>query len=127
MALIILADDDELIGELVRSTLGSAGYVVGVVANGADALRAIRAKRPQLVILDCNMPELSGISVLRELRKAPELYQIPVLMLTGRRARADEDIAMYEGANDYLRKPFEPDELTNRVERLLGKDHAQQT
>lgn len=81
---LILADVDKLVGELVRAKLASHGHVVGVVTNDADALKAIWAKRPQLVILDCNMPEVSGIGLLRELKKAPELYEIPVLMLTGR-------------------------------------------
>ena len=124
MALIILADDDELIGGIVREKLASRGHIVGVVTNGADALKAVWAKRPQLVILDCNMPEPSGINVLREIRKSLDLYETPVLMLTGRRSQADEDIALYEGANGYLKKPFDPEQLAFKVEELLAKDAA---
>jgi DNA-binding response OmpR family regulator len=74
-----------------------------------------------LVILDCNMPELSGVNVVRELRKSMDFAELPVLMLTGRRSEADEELARFAGANDYLRKPFDPDQLVFRVERLLEK------
>ena len=73
-----------------------------------------------MLILDCNMPGKSGIMVLRELRQSPEFYRLPVLMLTGRGSNSDEDIARYEGANDYLTKPFDPVELIDRVEELMS-------
>ena len=119
MARIIIADDDELVTEIVRETLQAEGHIVGVVDNGADAWRAILAKRPDLVILDCNMPEANGIMVLREMRKRMDFADTPVLMLTGRRGKADVDTAMYEGATAYMKKPFDPEELVLRVEELV--------
>lgn len=120
MARIIVAEDDEIVAELVRDALMAAGHGVGVLPTGAQALAVIRARRPDLVILDCNMPELSGLLVLREMRKSGELAGTPVLMLTGRRSDKDETLAMWEGANDYMRKPFDPEELAFRVDELLG-------
>lgn len=120
MARIIIADDDEIMGELVRDALLGSGHGVGVVTNGADALRAVRARRPDLLILDCNMPEMSGVLVLRELRNSPALSDLPVMMLTGRRSTQDRDLAMFAGADTYVRKPIDPDELVFRVEALLS-------
>lgn len=120
MALFLLADDDDIVGELVRETFAEYGHAVGVVTNGRDALRAMRAKRPDLVIMDCNMPELSGLLALREMRQSPDLYTLPVLMLTARQGRTDEELAMHEGANGYMKKPFDPHTLVFRAEEMLG-------
>ena len=124
MARIIIAEDDEIVRDIVRNALTSAGHFVGEADNGVDALRAIKAKAPDLVILDCNMPELNGLLVLRELRNSPELYATPVLVLTGRQGSRDVDLAYYQGANDYMKKPFDPDELVFRVEELLARARA---
>jgi DNA-binding response OmpR family regulator len=121
LARIIIAEDDEIVGEIVRDALIADGHGVGLLANGKDALAVIRQRKPDLVILDCNMPDLNGLLVLREMRNARELCDIPVLMLTGRRGASDVDIAFYEGANDYMKKPFDPDELVFRVQELLAK------
>lgn len=119
MARIIIAEDDGIVAEVARDALLAAGHGVGVLPDGAQALQVIRARTPDLVILDCNMPELSGLLVLREMRKSPKLAHIPVLILTGRRSEKDVTLAMYEGADDYLKKPFDADELVFRVEELL--------
>lgn len=121
MARIIMAEDDEIVAEIARDALMAAGHGIGILPDGAEALRVIRARKPDLVILDCNMPELSGLLILRQMRDSPELHAIPVLVLTGRSSRRDEEIAFFEGANDYMRKPFEPEELVFRVEELLGR------
>ena len=120
MARIIIADDDELVGEMARDALIAAGHGAGLVSNGADALKVIKARRPDLVILDCNMPELSGVLLVQELRKTVEFADLPVMMLTGRRSDRDEELARFAGANDYMKKPFDPDELVFRVEELLA-------
>jgi DNA-binding response OmpR family regulator len=121
MARIIIADDDPLVGEIARDALIAAGHGAGLVPNGADALAVIKARRPDLVILDCNMPEVSGVNVVRELRKLIDFCDLPILMLTARRSEQDEELARFAGANDYLRKPFDPDQLVFRVEELLEK------
>lgn len=121
MARIIIAEDDEIVGQIACEALIAGGHVAGVVPNGRDALRVIMARRPDLVILDCNMPEMSGLLVLRELRQSPEFCDLPVLILTARRSDKDVDLAYFEGANDYLKKPFEAAELVFRVDELLPK------
>lgn len=120
MARIIIADDDSIVREIVRDALTEAGHVVGVVEDGSDALQAIKAKKPDLVILDCNMPEMNGLLVLREVRNTPDLYATPVLVLTGRQSPRDVDLAYNQGADDYMKKPFDPEELVFRVEELLA-------
>lgn len=121
MGLILIADDDPLITDIVRYTLGARGYVVGTVGNGFDALRAAEAKQPQLIILDCSMPGLGGVDVLRRLKLSAKCFATPVLMLTARSGHKDEEIAMRAGADEYLRKPFDLVELTVIVERMLTK------
>jgi DNA-binding response OmpR family regulator len=121
MALILLADDDEMVCDVVRETLSSHGHLVGLVGNGADAIRVVETKRPDLIILDCAMPEVTGIQALRQIRLSRTAFRTPVLILTARRGERDEEIAMRAGANDYLRKPFNPDQLVVRVESLLEK------
>lgn len=121
MARIIVAEDDDIVSAIVREALTNAGHIVGVVDNGVDALRAIRMKKPDLVILDCTMPELGGLIVLREIRLSEDLFDTPVLVLTGRQSPRDVELAYNQGADDYMKKPFDPDELVFRVEELLDK------
>lgn len=121
MARIIIADDDEIVGEIVRDALIAGGHAAALLPNGKEALKVIRARNPDLVVLDCNMPELSGLLVLREMRNSVDLCDTPVLMLTGRQSERDVELAMYEGANDYMKKPFDPDELLFRVDELLAR------
>ena len=111
MARIIYAEDDDLLGEIVRATLRREGHVVGIVGDGKSALRAINVKRPELVILDCSIPELSGIEVLRTIRLDRRLYETPVMMLTARGSERDVNLASYAGADAYIKKPFDPDYL----------------
>ena len=120
MARIIIADDDEIVGEIVRDALLANGHGAGLVTNGVEALRVVKMRRPDLLILDCNMPEMSGVLVLRELRTSPQLADLPVMMLTGRRSAQDVDLAMFAGADAYVKKPVDPEELVFKVEALLA-------
>ena len=119
MARIILADDDEIVAQLVTDALMGAGHAVGWLKDGSSALDIIRRRPPHLVILDCGMPEMGGIEVLQQMRRSSELHAIPVLMLTGRQSATDEAIARFEGASDYIRKPFDAAQLIGRSEALL--------
>lgn len=129
MALIIYAEDDELMADIVRSILSDAGHIVGIVGDGAAAFQAIKFKQPDLVILDCTLPGLPGIQVLRKMRIDPVLCDLPVLMLTGRNSQDDVNLAKFAGANEYLKKPFDPDHLVFIVENMLdaGSAARQQT
>ena len=119
MARIIIADDDPIIVELVREILEREGHVVGALEDGSRVRAVLEAKHPDLLILDCVMPGKSGIEVLREIRGSKKCHRVPVLMLTARGSRSDQDIAYMTGADDYLSKPFDPEELAFRVEELL--------
>ena len=121
MAFIYIADDDELLCDIVKATLREWGHTVGSVENGDDILKALPVKKPDLLILDCNMPGQSGIMVLRALRCTTQFCQLPVIMLTGRDSVNDEAIARSEGANDYIRKPADPDLIAFRVDELLAQ------
>lgn len=119
MGRIILAEDEPIAGTIATEVLMNAGHAVGWLKDGKEALSALRRRPPDLAILDCNMPGMSGVIVLREMRRSPALYHIPVLMLTARSSDTDERIARFAGANDYLGKPFDPVELVDIAEELM--------
>ena len=124
MARIIIADDDELVVDVVRACLEQRGHIVGALPDGENLLDVVQFKQPDLVILDCMMPGISGIEALRSLRASASAFATPVLMLTSRRGQADEAIAVRAGADDYLGKPFDRDQLVARVEALLELNQA---
>ncbi|GAB5348501.1 response regulator transcription factor [Alteriqipengyuania sp. 357] len=119
MARIIIADDDPLIVELVRSILEPEGHIVGALEDGTTVREVVERKQPDLLILDCMMPGKSGIDVLREIRGSDVCRRVPVLMLTARGSRTDQEIAYYSGADDYISKPFDREKLALRVNALL--------
>ncbi len=115
---LLVVDDDPKATDMLRRTLIYEGFRVITAANGVDALAAARDRQPALMILDWNMPIMDGPATLRRLR---EENGIPVLMLTGRDALADKVGALEMGADDYLVKPFSPEELIARVRALLRR------
>lgn len=119
MARIIYVEDDDLAGELVKDILTQAGHLVGVIGHGTLAFETIAFKKPDLVILDRSLPGMQGIEILKRLRQMPATYLTPILMLTGSRSDALSDEALEAGADDYLIKPFDPDDLVQRVTSAL--------
>lgn len=117
MAHILVADDDDLLGELVRFKLEAAGHEVTIRQDGASALEAARRGDYDLLVLDAMMPVMSGADVLRAVTL--ELPDMPVVMLTSRKTQSDVMAALTSGARDYLTKPFIPDELVLRVNAIL--------
>lgn len=120
MARIIYVEDDALMGDIVKDILTRAGHLIGVIGHGTLAFETVAFKKPELVILDCGLPGMDGIEIVERMRQIPAIYLTPVLMLTARGSRADIDRAMAAGANDYLVKPFEPEELVQRVAAMLS-------
>jgi two-component system response regulator MtrA len=118
--LVLVADDDPDILELVSYILGGEGYEIVAARDGAQALDLARARRPQLAVLDVSMPNLDGLEVTRLLRADAELASLPVILLTARVAPSDEEQGLQAGATDYLPKPFKPKELRERVAAALG-------
>lgn len=118
---ILVVDDEPDITALVAYHLAKTGYRVSTATNGADALRAAREERPDIVVLDLMLPGLSGYEVLAELRKRDETRDVGVILLTARREEADRIKGLSLGADDYLTKPFSPHELALRVAALLRR------
>lgn len=119
MARIIYVEDDVVAGELVCDVLRQAGHLVGVIYHGTLAFETIVFKRPDLVILDRSVPGLQGMEILKRLRQMPSTYLTPILMLTAKGGEAAVDEALSAGADDYLVKPFTPDDLVQRVATAL--------
>jgi DNA-binding response OmpR family regulator len=118
---VLVADDDEDILQLVSFRLERAGYTVVTAADGPQALAAAREHRPDLAVLDVMMPGLNGYEVTRQLRADPATEAIPVILLTARVQEADVSRGFEAGADDYLRKPFSPQELRSRVQAILAR------
>ena len=118
---VLVADDDDDILQLVSFRLQRAGYTVVTAADGQQALTAAREQRPDLAVLDVMMPGLNGYEVTRRLRADPATAGIPVILLTARVQEADVSRGFEAGADDYLRKPFSPQELRSRVQAILTR------
>jgi DNA-binding response OmpR family regulator len=116
---LLVADDDEDVLMLVQLRLSRSGYEVVVARDGEEALRLAREKQPDLAVLDWMMPKASGLEVLRALRADEETASIPVLMLTARASASDIEQGLAAGADDYIAKPFSPQELASRVQSIL--------
>jgi CheY-like chemotaxis protein len=118
--LVLVADDEEDILRLVTTIIERSGHEVVSVRDGAEALAAVRIRRPDLVVLDISMPEVDGLEVLRRLRADAETSELPVLLLSAQAQEADVRRGFVTGASAYVKKPFSPRELGQRVAELLG-------
>ena len=118
---VLVADDDEDILQLVSFRLERAGYNVITAADGQQAIAAAREHQPDLAVLDVMMPGMNGYEVTRALRADQATAQIPVILLTARVQEADVSRGFEAGADDYLRKPFSPQELRSRVQVILAR------
>ncbi len=118
---ILVVDDEPDITALVAYHLAKEGYRVTTAANGRDALRAAREERPDLVVLDLMLPGVSGYDVLAELRRREETKELGVILLTARKEEPDRIKGLSLGADDYIPKPFSPQELVLRVGAVLRR------
>ena len=118
---VLVVDDEADIVALVAYHLAKAGYRVSTASSGPDALTAARQERPALIVLDLMLPGSSGYEVLEQLRAQPATREMAVLMLTARREEADRIRGLSLGADDYLTKPFSPQELVLRVGAILRR------
>jgi len=121
---ILVCDNEEILRGLVRASLDGNGYTLVEARDGDEAVEQARLVQPDLILLDMMMPGQSGLEVLAELRRDPELRGIPVIMLTARAQVTDRDAAHLAGADRFLAKPFSPLELDRVVKELLGHDHS---
>lgn len=119
MFTVLIADDEPLMRELLEFRLSQRDYRAVCASDGREALARLEDSAPDAVVLDAMMPVHDGFEVLRRMRASPEYAHIPVIMLTARRGEKDIVDALEIGANDYLVKPFMPEELLARLARLL--------
>jgi len=122
---LVVVDDDRALREVLRRTLTLAGYEVRLAESGAEALNEVNGAVPDAVVLDIGLPDIDGLEVCRQLRR--EGNRVPVLMLTARDAVADRIDGLDAGADDYLVKPFDIDELKARIRALLRRAGAEAT
>jgi two-component system phosphate regulon response regulator PhoB len=118
---VLVVDDEPDIVALIAYHLVKAGYRVSTAATGPDALNAARQERPALIILDLMLPGASGYDVLEQLRGQPATRDVAVLLLSARREEQDRIRGLSLGADDYLTKPFSPQELVLRVGAILRR------
>ena len=116
---ILVCDDDEMLVDLLLYRLEARGFDVLVARDGGEALTMAERERPDAIVLDAMMPVMNGEQVLRSLRAGEWGRDIPVLMLTARRQERDIVGALELGANEYVVKPFIPEELVARLTRLV--------
>lgn len=115
---ILVVDDEPQIRRVLRSTLSTRGYVIREAKTGEEALESMRKERPDLVLLDMNMPGMGGIETCREIRRTSDA---PIIMLTVRNAERDKVRALDAGADDYVVKPFGIEELLARIRAALRR------
>ena len=118
---ILTADDDPDIRELLAFRLERSGYTVLQAVDGEEALALALEHRPDLAVLDVMMPKMDGFEVVRRLRAEEATKGMPIIMLTARAQDSDVEEGFDAGADDYLRKPFSPQELRARVQAILGR------
>jgi DNA-binding response OmpR family regulator/HPt (histidine-containing phosphotransfer) domain-containing protein len=118
---ILIADDDELIRELLYHRFHRMGYQVIVAENGQEALDCINKEKPDISIMDIMMPAMDGISVLKLVRSDPELSNLAIILLTAKSQQENILEGLSSGANDYITKPFDVDEITARVSGILQR------
>jgi two-component system, OmpR family, KDP operon response regulator KdpE len=121
-ATVLVVDDEPQIRRVMRATLSAHGYTILEARNGLEAITKMRSERPDLVILDMNMPEMDGIETCREIRSKSS---VPIIMLTVRSAEKDKVRALDAGADDYVVKPFGIEELLARIRAALRRSPAE--
>jgi DNA-binding response OmpR family regulator len=117
---LLIVDDEDGVRALVRMTLDSGVYEIFEASEGFEALDLAREQRPDLVLLDVMLPDLSGMDVCRKIKDDPDLASTTVIMLTARAQTSDLGDAEEAGADGYFTKPFSPIALTRKVESILG-------
>jgi DNA-binding response OmpR family regulator len=122
--LVLVADDEEDIRALVAFRLKRAGYEVITAADGEEALLLATTRLPDLAVLDMMMPKATGLEVTRSMRAQATTKDIPVILLTARAQEADVSRGFEAGADDYVKKPFSPQDLQTRVQALLDRAAA---
>jgi DNA-binding response OmpR family regulator len=117
---VLVADDSMTVLSMVTARLERSGFDVIGATDGEEALRLAREHRPRLAVLDLDMPGLTGLQVARHLRQDPDLSGIRIVLLTAHGGEDDVSAGFAAGVDDYIVKPFSPQDLQRRIEQLLG-------
>jgi two-component system phosphate regulon response regulator PhoB len=125
MARILVVEDEADIRQILAYNLGQAGYEMLVADRGEAGLALSRDKRPDLVVLDLMLPDMSGLDVCRNLKSDASLRDIPIIMLTARSEEIDRVVGFELGADDYVVKPFSVRELSLRIQAVLRRSRGQ--
>ncbi len=121
MAKILIAEDERDIRELVTFTLNFAGYEVVSASNGEEAVQLVEQEMPDLVILDVRMPRMTGYEACTRIKNNPKTAHIPVVFLSAKGQESEIQTGLQAGADEYLLKPFAPDQLIAHVQRMLAR------
>jgi CheY-like chemotaxis protein len=121
MAKILIAEDERDIRDLVAFTLRFAGYEVFTAANGEEAVQLAPQVNPDLILMDVRMPRMTGYEACRILKLNPDLKDIPIVFLSAKGQETEIQQGLEAGAEEYLLKPFAPDQLTSHVKTILAK------
>lgn len=125
MAKILIIEDEPLVARVYEKSLSFKNYEVVTVNNGADGLKMMKEKKPDLVLLDIMMPEMNGMQVLEQAGQDPETKDIPIVMLTNLSGKHDAELALSKGAVEYwVKKDAKPLELGKKIEELLGNNKS---
>ena len=121
MAKILIAEDERDIRDLVAFTLRFAGHEVFAATNGEEAVEMAPKVNPDLVLMDVRMPRMTGYEACRIMKANPDLKDIPVVFLSAKGEESEIQQGLESGAEEYLLKPFAPDQLTNHIKAILVK------
>ncbi len=124
MSRILVAEDEKDIRELIAFTLRFAGFDVILATNGAEAIEVAAAEKPDLILMDVRMPKMSGYEACRRLKENPQTALLPVVFLSAKGQDSEIQQGLESGAEEYILKPFAPDELIQQVRDILNR-HAQ--
>ena len=124
MKRILIAEDERDIRDLIAFTLRFAGYEVLTANNGEEAVQMTRQELPDLVLTDVRMPKMTGYEACKQIKADPKTQHIPVVFLSAKGQEAEVQSGMAAGADEYLLKPFAPDQLTRKVAEILSKTQA---
>jgi DNA-binding response OmpR family regulator len=123
---ILIVEDDEDIAQLLAHTLRKAGFTTEVLLSGSDAVARVRHAAPALLLLDLMLPGMDGLEICRTLRAEARTAAVPIIMLTARAEESDRIAGLELGADDYITKPFSPNEVVARVRALLRRARQSQ-
>jgi len=121
MAKIVIAEDEPDIRDLITFTLRFAGFEVVAGSNGEEGVELAQREKPDLIIMDVRMPRMTGYEACRRIKSDPELQHIPFIFLSAKGQETEIQDGIEAGAEEYLLKPFAPDQLTERVRSVLSK------